>query len=106
MADNVLIAFCTFPDSNVARQATHHVVERRLAACGNILPAIHSIYQWQGKIESGEEILVIFKLDRHRYAEFESAIRSMHPYQVPEIIAFPLSHGLPAYLEWVRSSCT
>jgi periplasmic divalent cation tolerance protein len=100
-----LIAFCTFPDRELAAKITKELVELHLAACGNILPQVHSIYQWQGKIESSDEILVLFKLDGHRYAEFESRIRSLHPYEVPEIIAFPLTKGLPAYLRWVADSC-
>ena len=87
----ILIAFCTFPDLDIAKTVVREVVELRLAACGNVLPAIHSIYRWQGKVESTDEILVIFKLDWNRYPEFESKIRSMHPYEVPEIIAFPLT---------------
>lgn len=104
MADT-LIAFCTFPDREVAAKITKELVELRLAACGNILPQVQSIYRWQGKVESSEEVLVLFKLDDRRYPEFESKIRSMHPYETPEIIAFPLTKGLPAYLEWVKESC-
>ena len=106
MAEKVLIAFCTFPDSEVAGKIATELVELRLAACANILPKIKSIYRWQGKIETGEEILAVFKLDEARYPDFENKIRSMHPYEVPEIIAFPLTQGLPAYLDWVRESCS
>jgi periplasmic divalent cation tolerance protein len=100
-----LVAFCTFPDSDVAEKITRELVELHLAACGNILPKIRSIYQWQGKIESSDEVLSIFKLACDRYPEFEKKIRSMHPYQVPEIVALPISEGLPAYLDWVSESC-
>jgi len=106
MAGNVLIAFCTFPDADVAAKVVQELVENRLAACGNIVPQIHSIYRWHGTTESTEEVLAIFKLDEERYPEFENKIRSMHPYEVPEIIAFPLSRGLPAYLQWVKESCS
>jgi periplasmic divalent cation tolerance protein len=82
------------------------VVDLRLAACGNILPQIHSIYRWQGKVESAEEVLAIFKLDAARYAEFESKIRSLHPYDVPEIISWPIEKGLPEYLRWIAESCS
>jgi periplasmic divalent cation tolerance protein len=101
----ILIAFCTFPDVELAVNVTKELVESRLAACGNILPKVQSIYRWEGKVESSDEVLSIFKLDRSRYSEFEEKIRSMHPYEVPEIIAFPVSKGLPAYLDWVSSSC-
>ena len=102
----ILIAFCTFPDLDLAKAVVREVIELRLAACGNILPAIHSVYRWQGKVESSDETLVIFKLDWNRYPEFEGKIRSMHPYEVPEIVAFPLTKGLPAYLDWVTKSCS
>ena len=102
----VLIAFCTFPDSEIAAKVAKELVERRLVACGNILPGVHSIYRWQGKVETSDEVLGIFKLEESRYGEFETKIRSMHPYDVPEIIAFPVSNALPAYLDWVRESCS
>ena len=101
-----LIAFCTFPDSDLAAAVTKELVQQRLVACGNILPQVHSVYRWHEAVESTEEVLVIFKLDRNRYPEFESKVRSMHPYEVPEIIAFPMTEGLPAYLGWVKQSCS
>ena len=103
---DALIAFCTFPDAQAARKTVTEVVELRLAACGNILPQIHSIYQWQGKVESADEVLAIFKLDATRYPEFESKIRSLHPYDVPEIISCQIDNGLPEYLRWVAESCS
>jgi len=106
MANDFLLAFCTFPSSDVAAKAAKEVVEARLAACANILPQVHSIYRWEGKVESADEALAIFKLNANRYPEFEQKIRSMHPYEVPEIVAFPVSKGLPAYLEWVATSCS
>ena len=105
MAD-VLIALCTFPNSEIAAKAATVVVEARVAACCNILPQVHSIYWWEGKVESADEVLAVFKLPKSSYDEFEAKIRSVHPYEVPEIIAFPLTDGLPAYLEWVKESCS
>ena len=100
-----LIAFCTFPDAETARKVVKEIVDLRLAACGNIFPQVHSIYRWQGKVESSDETLVIFKLAADRYAEFETKLRSLHPYEVPEIIACKIDHGLPEYLRWVSESC-
>jgi periplasmic divalent cation tolerance protein len=102
----VLIAFCTFPNAEVAEKVANAMVEQYLTACANILPGIRSVYRWQGKVESADEVLAVFKLAASRYAEFESQIRAAHPYEVPEIIAFPVSNGLPAYLEWVKESCS
>jgi periplasmic divalent cation tolerance protein len=102
---DALIAFCTFPDAETARKVVRQVVDLRLAACGNILPQIQSIYRWQGKVESADEVLAIFKLDAARYREFETRIRSLHPYDVPEIISCNIDNGLPEYLRWIAESC-
>jgi periplasmic divalent cation tolerance protein len=106
MVDEVLLAFCTFPDLETAGKAVQELVELRLAACGNILPQIHSIYRWHSEVESTEEVLAIFKLDGRCYPEFEDKLRSLHPYDVPEIIAIPVSKGLPEYMNWVKESCS
>jgi periplasmic divalent cation tolerance protein len=101
----ILLAFCTFPDAETARKIVREIVDLRLAACGNIIPQIHSIYRWQGKVESNDEALAFFKLDAAHYADFESKLRSLHPYEVPEIIACKIDKGLPEYLRWVSDSC-
>ena len=105
MADEVLIVFCTFPDMDTAGKVVRELVEQRLAACGNIVPEVHSVYRWKGEVESSEEALAILKLDGARYAEFENKLRSLHPYEVPEIIGIPIGTGLPEYLNWVKESC-
>ena len=105
MADEIVLAFCTFPDAETARRVARELVELRLAACGNVLPQIHSVYRWQGKIESADEALAIFKLPATRYAEFEPKLRSLHPYDVPEIICCAVDRGLPEYLRWVSETC-
>jgi len=105
MAEEILLALCTFPDVETARRIAHELVELRLAACGNVLPQIHSIYRWQGKIESADEALGIFKLPTSRYADFETKLRALHPYEVPEIISCAIDRGLPEYLRWVAESC-
>ena len=105
MADDCVLAFCTFPDAETARRIVRELVDLRLAACGNVLPQIHSIYRWQGKIESTDETLAIFKLPSNRYAEFETKLRSLHPYDVPEIISAGIDRGLPEYLRWILDSC-
>ena len=100
-----LIAFCTFPTLEVATSVTKELVNAGLAACGNILPKVRSIYSWEGKLESNDEVMAIFKLSGDCYAEFEAKLRGMHPYGVPEIIAVPVTHALPSYLQWVKESC-
>jgi periplasmic divalent cation tolerance protein len=106
MADEIVLAFCTFPDAETARKIARELVELRLAACGNVLPQIHSVYRWQGKIEAADEALTVFKLPASRYAEFETKLRSLHPYDVPEIISCKIDNGLPEYLRWVTHSCS
>jgi periplasmic divalent cation tolerance protein len=105
MSDEVVLALSTFPDADTARRVAGEIVELRLAACGNIVPLVHSVYRWQGKIESANEALVIFKLSASHYAEFESKLRSLHPYAVPEIISCKIEAGLPEYLRWVTENC-
>jgi periplasmic divalent cation tolerance protein len=105
MADEALIAFCTIPDAERARGIAKEIVDQRLAACANILPQVHSIYHWQGKTETADEVLTIFKLPATSYAQFEAKLRSLHPYDVPEIIAYKIDNGLPEYLRWVVESC-
>jgi len=100
-----LVAFCTFPDAETARKIVREIVDLGLAACGNILPEVHSIYRWKGKVESADEVLGIFKLDAQRYREFETKLRALHPYDVPEIISCKIDNGLPEYLRWVTESC-
>jgi periplasmic divalent cation tolerance protein len=100
-----LIVLTTWPDAESARAATRKLVEEKLAACGNLVPGIESIYRWQGNIETSSEVLVIFKTTTARYAQLEARIRELHSYEVPEILAVPVGAGLPAYLRWVVESC-
>jgi periplasmic divalent cation tolerance protein len=105
MAGQILLAVSTFPDAETARKIVREIIDARLAACGNIVPQIESIYRWQGKVESSGEVLAIFKLGAQRYREFEEKLRALHPYEVPEIISLKIDNGLPEYLSWVGESC-
>src|SRR4051812_11676070 len=104
MADEIRIVFCTFPDVELARRVARGLVEARMAACASVIPQVHSVYRWQGKVDTGDEALAIFKLSASRYREFEAKLRSLHPYELPEIIACPIDQGLPEYLDWVRAN--
>jgi periplasmic divalent cation tolerance protein len=104
MADEVLLAFSTFPDLETARRIARDLVTENFAACANIVPAIESIYRWQGKIEQGNETLVLFKTTSARSAAFQEQLKSLHPYDVPEIIFLPVTTGLPDYLRWVADN--
>ena len=102
----VLLALSTFPDRETAQRISNQLVSEKLAACANILPAVESIYRWKDKIETGNETLVFFKLSEDRQSTFQEKLRSLHPYDVPEIIFVPVTTGLPEYLRWVAESCT
>ena len=104
-AEKILVALSTFPDAEIARRISNDLVSQRFAACANILPAVESIYRWKEKIESANETLVFFKVSEQRQAAFQEKLRSLHPYDVPEIIFFPVVRGLPEYLDWVNENC-
>jgi periplasmic divalent cation tolerance protein len=105
MADKILLALSTFPDGEAADRIAKQLVTGKFAACANILRGVESIYRWKEKIESGNETLVLFKLNENRQSAFQEKLRSLHPYEVPEIIFVPVSSGLPEYLRWVVESC-
>src|SRR5256885_12100412 len=105
MVEKILLALSTFPDAETARRISNQLVTEKFVACANILPGIESIYRWKEKIESGTETLVFFKLSEDRQSAFQKRLRSLHPYEVPEIIFVPVSNGLPEYLSWVVENC-
>ena len=105
MAEEVLTVCTTWPDLDTARTAARTLVEERLAACGNIVPGVESVYRWEGKVETGAEVLVVFKTVIGSYQMFETRLRALHPYQVPEVLALRVTDGLPAYLRWVEQNC-
>lgn len=105
MADEILLAFSTFPDIETARRISRELVTEKFAACANIIPAIESIYRWQGNIEQGNETLVLFKTTAALSAAFQEKLKSLHPYDVPEVIFLPIAEGSPEYLRWVAENC-
>ena len=105
VAEEALLALSTFPDAEIARSIVRQLVEAKLVACGNIIPQVESIYRWEGKVESGQEALAFFKLSSANYRRFEKRLRSLHPYDVPEIICVKIAEGLPDYLRWIADSC-
>jgi len=97
------IIFCTCPDQQTAKQIAESLIRDKSAACVNIIPGITSVYQWQGKIESAQEHLLLIKSRVEKYSTIESKIKQIHPYELPEIIAVPIERGLPEYLQWIDS---
>ncbi|HEX4637954.1 MAG TPA: divalent-cation tolerance protein CutA [Chthoniobacterales bacterium] len=104
MPEKIVLGLSTFPDQETAKRIANQLVTEKFAACANILPAIESVYRWQDKIETGNETLVFFKLSEDRQSAFQEKLRSLHPYEVPEIIFIPISSGLPEYLRWVAEN--
>jgi periplasmic divalent cation tolerance protein len=105
MAEKILLALSTFPDAEIARRISNQLVSERFAACANIFPSVESIYRWKEKIESGNETLVFFKVSEGRQSAFQDKLRSLHPYDIPEIIFVPVASGLQEYLQWVSENC-
>lgn len=101
---DVLMVLSNLPDRASAEALARHLVERRLAACVNILGGCRSVYRWEGKVESTDEVPVLVKTTAARYTALEAAIRAHHPYDIPEIIALPVTRGLEQYLRWVHDA--
>ena len=105
MPDNSLIVLCTCPPGDSLRLA-NLLVDEKLAACVNRVPAVTSVYRWQGERETATEDLLIIKTTRQAYPQLEATLRDTHPYKLPEIIAVPIEAGLTAYLAWVNAATT
>ena len=100
---NPLIVMTNVPDKPLAERIAKALIEARAAACVNILAPCESIYRWQGIIETATEVPLIIKTTDAAYLRVEQILRECHPYAVPEVIAVPIKHGLPAYLAWVAT---
>jgi periplasmic divalent cation tolerance protein len=101
---NALIVITNAPDRAVAQKIAHALVEQKLAACVNILAECTSVYRWKGKIETAGEVPLLIKTRPDIYAEVEAAIKSLHPYELPEIIAVSVTHGASDYLDWLNAA--
>ncbi len=99
--DQAILVLTNVPDEATAQSIARAVVEGCYAACVNILPPVRSVYRWQGALKEANELSLLIKTTHARYAALEAAIKTIHPYDVPEIIALPIVAGLPAYLDWV-----
>jgi periplasmic divalent cation tolerance protein len=104
--DEVVIVLTNLPDRASALKLAQALVDRRLAACVNVLAECTSVYRWKGEVENASEVPVLIKTRAERYGEVEGAIRELHPYELPEIVAVPVRHGLDDYLAWVAGETT
>ena len=104
MPEEFIVVLITAPSLQAGQDIARLLVGSKLAACVNILPAVHSIYSWKGSIQSHEEVLLLAKSRAELFADrLLPAIKATHPYEVPEIIALPVLMGLPAYLDWIET---
>lgn len=98
-----LLVLTTLPDQTAARQLAGALLEMRLAACVNVLAPCTSLYRWQGEVREDGETPLLIKTSADRYDALETFLRQHHPYELPEIIALPVTRGLAGYLDWVSS---
>lgn len=99
-----IIILSTTGSEDEASKIAEHLVSNRLAACVNIIPSITSVYRWKGEMNSDREILMIIKTDASRFEEIKTAVRNMHSYETPELIAISIQQGLQQYLDWITES--
>lgn len=103
-SEEAIAVFMTAAHREEAARLAEMLVEKRLAACVQILPEMESVYRWQGKVERQREVLLIAKTTRSRFEELETEVRVLHSYETPEIVALPLAAGSSPYLEWLKTS--
>ncbi|MDX3906947.1 MAG: divalent-cation tolerance protein CutA [Pigmentiphaga sp.] len=101
-ATDLVLLLSNAPDVETARRIGRHLVDAGLAACVNVGAPVWSIYRWQGKVDTADEIPLLIKTTVSRTRAVREAIVALHPYEVPEVVAVPITDGLPAYLDWVR----
>lgn len=104
MSDQPIIVFLTAASVDEANRLADMLVDKRLAACVQIMREMDSVYRWQGKVERQREVLLIAKTLSSKFAEVEREVVKLHSYETPEIVAFPLSAGSAPYLEWLSTN--
>jgi periplasmic divalent cation tolerance protein len=100
-APSVVVALTTFGDEDTAVAVVRELVERRLVACGTLLPGARSLYRWRGEVADAPEVVVLLKTTVDRVEALTATLPEVHPYEVPELVVLPVTAGLPAYLAWV-----
>jgi periplasmic divalent cation tolerance protein len=98
---DALVVLVTAPTPERAAEIARALVEERLAACGNVVPAIRSIYRWEGKVQDEAEALLVLKTTRARFEALRDRVLALHPYEVPEVIALAVETGSAPYLAWL-----
>lgn len=102
---SAIVIYCTCPNIETAEKISRLLINQHMAACVNQLPGITSIYEWEGKIQRDQEVLLLIKTTEERFDAIRQLVIEEHPYELPELIAVPISQGLPDYIEWI-TQCT
>lgn len=101
---DALMVYVTVPTKEVADRISEITLQENLVACTNLIPGMESRYWWRGKIEISQEFVLILKTDRLHFDKVRERILTIHPYELPCIVAWPLTHGHPPYLQWLKGS--
>ncbi len=96
-----IVVFVTASSESEATKIARHLVDYKLVACVNILPGVRSVFRWEGKVTEEQEFLLIAKTVNQVFDQVVLAVKSLHSYSIPEIIALPIQQGLPEYLSWI-----
>ena len=102
---NKIVSFTTCESREDALRIATALVEKKCAACVNILPGVISVYRWKGNIEQAGEWLLMIKTTAEQFENLKEAVREVHPYEVPELIGLNIVDGAPSYLEWIEAQC-
>lgn len=105
-AGEFVVALTTLGNLAQARQLVRRLVDERLIACGTVLPGATSVYRWRGEVTEEEEVVVLLKTATSRWEALKAAVEAHHPYEVPELLALPVTAGLERYLNWIASEAT
>ena len=98
------VVLVTTKDEDEAKVISEKLLEEKLAACANIVPGVRSLFRWEGKIDHADEVLLVLKTKKELFGELSAAVKSLHSYSVPEIIALPIVEGNEEYLNWINES--
>jgi periplasmic divalent cation tolerance protein len=101
---DAIVVFMTAGSVGEARRIADHLVEKRLAACVQVLPEIESVYRWKGELQNEKEVLILAKTCREQFEELEKSVRAIHSYETPEIVAVPVAAGSSPYLAWLNEN--
>ena len=101
----IRVVLVTHESGEAAEELAGRLIEERLAACGNVIPGLVSVFRWEGEIQRDPEVLLILKTTADRVEALTARVRELHSYDVPEVLALPVRGGLREYMAWVQQEC-